>query len=139
VLADLGEAAAGVELRIVPTYSADELPGLLRDATAAVLPSYVEGFPLAVLELAAAGVPTVAYDVPGPRILLSQIDPRLLAPEGDVAEVARRIEMVLGMSETEDRALRARAMRVAAGYTWERIADEHLVAYANALERLRPR
>ena len=108
VVSDLAEAAdPGVDLRVVPAYSPDELPELLERATAAVLPSYVEAFGLAILELAAAGVPTVAYDVPGSRILLRQIDPRLLAPEGNVGELVARLNTVLQMSEADDRALRA--------------------------------
>jgi glycosyltransferase involved in cell wall biosynthesis len=139
VVADLGDAAAGVDLRVVPTYAAEQLPDLLRGATAAVMPSYVEGFPLGILELAAAGVPTVAYDVPGPRILLRQIDPRLLAPVGDVAQLTGRLATVLDTPEPEDRALRMRAMGVAAAYTWEQIADDHIAVYAEALDRVRSR
>ena len=41
------------------------------------------------------------------------------------------------MPETDKNALGARAMSVAAAYTWERIADEHLAVYTDALARLR--
>lgn len=139
VAADLGQEAKRVEVRVVPTYEAGELPDLLRHATAAVLPSYVEGFPLAILELAAAGVPTVAYDVPGPRIILRQIDPRLLVPEGDARQLAGRLGEILRLSEPEDQALRARAMHVASAYTWEQIADDHLTVYTDALYGVRSR
>lgn len=137
VLSDLGSIPEGVEICVVPLYAPDGLPALLQGATAAVLPSYVEGFPLAILELAAAGVPTVAYDVPGSRILLREIDPGLLAPEGDVSGLVARMQQVLGMDDATYEAVRRRAMQVAASYSWERIADEHLAIYSEALDRLR--
>jgi glycosyltransferase involved in cell wall biosynthesis len=137
VVSDLSPVPEGVELCVVPVFAPAGLPALLRDATAAVLPSYVEGFPLAILELAAAGVPTVAYDVPGPRIILRQIDPGLLAPEGDVYGLVARVEQLLGIDDATYEAVRRRAMEVAASYTWERIADQHLAIYSEALDRLR--
>jgi glycosyltransferase involved in cell wall biosynthesis len=137
VARDLGQIAREVELRVVPQFSPEELPGLLRGSAAAVLPSYVEGFGLVVLELAAAGVPTVAYDVPGARIVIGQVDPELLAPEGDVGGLVSRVERVIGLSEPAYTALRQRCMDVAGRYSWERIAAEHLEIYADALERVR--
>jgi glycosyltransferase involved in cell wall biosynthesis len=137
VARDLGPLAGAVDLRVVPEFSPDELPALLRGSAAAVLPSYVEGFCLAVLELAAAGVPTVGYDVPGPRIVMGQVDPGLLAPEGDVRGLVTRVESVIRLSEPAHAALRRRCIQVAARYAWERIAAEHLEIYADALERLR--
>jgi glycosyltransferase involved in cell wall biosynthesis len=137
VARDLGPIAGEVDLRVVPQFSPEELPGLLRGCAAAVLPSYVEGFGLVVLELAAAGVPTVAYDVPGTRILIRQVDSRLLAPEGDVRGLVSRVERVVRLSEPAYAALRRRGMDVAARYSWERIAAEHLQIYADALERVR--
>jgi glycosyltransferase involved in cell wall biosynthesis len=137
VARDLGPIAREVDLRVVPQFSPEELPGLLRGCAAAFLPSYVEGFGLVVLELAAAGVPTVAYDVPGTRILIGQVDPGLLAQEGDVGGLVSRVERVVRLSEPAYAALRRRCMDVAARYSWERIAAEHLEIYADALERVR--
>ena len=53
-------------VQCVPTYDPSELPRLLGDCAVGLFPSYVEGFGLAVLEQLAAGIPTIAYDVPGP-------------------------------------------------------------------------
>ena len=54
-------------VQCVPTYDPSELPKLLGDCAVGLFPSYVEGFGLAVLEQLAAGIPTMTYDVPGPR------------------------------------------------------------------------
>jgi glycosyltransferase involved in cell wall biosynthesis len=48
----------------------DDMPGLLRGADIAVLPSYHEGAPLFLLEAAATGLPLVATDIPGCRIMV---------------------------------------------------------------------
>ncbi len=57
-------------VQIVPSFDPDDLPELLSGATVGAFPSYMEGFGLAVLEMLAAGLPVVAYDVPGPREML---------------------------------------------------------------------
>ncbi|OLE96390.1 MAG: hypothetical protein AUG75_21115, partial [Cyanobacteria bacterium 13_1_20CM_4_61_6] len=69
VLRDLGLSATE-SIRCVSTYDPKELPELIGGCAAGVFPSYVEGFGLAILEQLAAGIPTVAYDVPGPRQIL---------------------------------------------------------------------
>ncbi len=52
-------------VEVVPTYDPAELPGLLADCAMGFFPSYLEGFAFAVLEMLAASLPVVAYDVPG--------------------------------------------------------------------------
>ena len=64
------------------TFREQELPALLGDCAVALFPSYIEGFGLAVLEQLAAGLPTISYDVPGPRQILESHRARLLTPVG---------------------------------------------------------
>lgn len=78
-------------VEVVPRYTPAELPGLLSDVTVGLLPSYIEGFPMAVLEMLAAGVPVVAYDVPGPRAMLRDWPVPLLVPPGATTEAAARL------------------------------------------------
>src|SRR5437868_12026243 len=70
-------------IEIVPEFQPDELPKLLADSTAGALPTYAEGFGLALLEQLAAGIPTVSYDAPGPRSILQSSLPDLLVPVGN--------------------------------------------------------
>ena len=63
-----------------PTFEEADLPSLLADCAVALFPSYVEGFGLAVLEQLAAGLPTIAYDVPGPRQILDSQRARCFSP-----------------------------------------------------------
>jgi glycosyltransferase involved in cell wall biosynthesis len=44
-----------------------DIPGLLSRTALLLFPSFREGFPKAVMEASAAGVPVVGYDVPGVR------------------------------------------------------------------------
>ena len=68
-------------IEVVPQFDPDDLPRLLSDGTVGAFPSYVEGFGMAVVEQLAAGLPTVAYDAPGPRDILANL-PRLLVAAG---------------------------------------------------------
>lgn len=93
-------------IQITPTYRHDELPDILANATVLMAPSYVEGFHLGVLESLAAGVPTVAYDAPGPRFMLSRLpERRLLIPLGDTGIFADRLVEILTMSDADYDAL----------------------------------
>jgi glycosyltransferase involved in cell wall biosynthesis len=132
VMADLG-ARASDGVKVVPYFESDDLPGMLSRATVGALPSYVEGFGLGVLEQLAAGVPTVAYDVPGPRETLRPLDPSLLTPRGDHAALAARLARVLRSTPEEYATLSRRGQDVARRFSWSRIADETLDAYGERL------
>src|SRR5207245_4567771 len=88
VLADLG-LPSGEGITVVPRYPAADLPSLLGPATVGALPSSIEGWGHGVLEQLAAGIPTIAYDVSGPRSMLGLLDRALLCPAGDVERFSR--------------------------------------------------
>lgn len=81
----------------------EDIPALWRQAAIAVLPSYREGLPKALLEAAACGRPLVATDVPGCRDVCRHEDTGLLVPARDPAALADAIERL-----ARDPALRAR-------------------------------
>ena len=92
-------------------------------------PSYLEGFPFAVLEMLAASLPVVAYDVPGPRMMLDRDD---LVAAGDADAMAGRIAALLrdplALIEAQ-REARRRAER----FRWEDIASSTASVYAERL------
>jgi glycosyltransferase involved in cell wall biosynthesis len=133
VRADLG-VGPDDRIIVVPSYKTDDLPGLLRGATIGAFPSYIEGFPFGVLELVAAGLPTVTYDVPGCRVLAQRIHSGWLVPAGDTAGLAMRLLELLGAGLIEYERLSAACGDTANEFTWPRIALETLAIYG---ERMR--
>jgi glycosyltransferase involved in cell wall biosynthesis len=129
VLHELGPRAAH-RVRVYPSFEPEMLPELMGACCAAAFPSYLEGFGFAVIEQLAAGLPVVAYDVPGPRDILAAIDPGLLVFPGDVAAFADRLLCELAGSGVSRQACIDRA----ADFRWSDIADRTLEAYAEWTE-----
>ncbi|HVS62085.1 MAG TPA: glycosyltransferase family 4 protein [Thermoanaerobaculia bacterium] len=118
-------------------FDPDALPALLAEASVGAFPSYLEGFGFAALEKLAAGLPTVAYDAPGPRDILASVADHGLVPAGNVAAFADTVcdHLTISPSEYERR---SRASRAAArAFQWDPIADQTLHQYSLALERAR--
>jgi glycosyltransferase involved in cell wall biosynthesis len=116
-----------------PKYEAKDLPSLLADCTLALFPSYIEGFGLAVLEQLAAGLPTIAYDVPGPRQILPA---ELLTPAGNPSAIALRALQILALPSTEYETLSINCSAVADRYRWRDIAAATIEHYRQARESL---
>ena len=132
VLKDLRLAnAEGV--RCVPTYEPAELPELLSSCAVGLFPSYIEGFGIAVLEQLAAGIPTVAYDVPGPRQILETDRAGFLVPPGDVRAMAERAIKILRMPPDDYARLSDQSRAMAQPFQWEQIAAGTIRQYREAL------
>jgi glycosyltransferase involved in cell wall biosynthesis len=80
-----------------------DVAALWRETAIAVLPSYREGLPKALLEAAAAGRPMVASDAPGCREIVRHGETGLLVPARDPAALADALALLAG-----DAALRRR-------------------------------
>ncbi len=135
ILAQLGLPAAP-QIECIPEFEPADLPALLRGATVALFPSYVEGFGIAVLEQLAAGLPTVAYDVPGPREILEAQRERLLSPVGEPGALAERALRVLRMDAAAYAAFSTECMALSARYRCADIAAETARRYAATIERI---
>lgn len=119
-------------VEILPRFDSEELPQLLSSVTVGAFPSYIEGFGFAVLEKLACGIPTVAYDVPGPREMLGAGD---RVPAGDLQQFSRRLVEVLQL-ETASYAQRSlNCVETARQFDWGRIAKDTLAVYRQFLER----
>jgi glycosyltransferase involved in cell wall biosynthesis len=133
VLEQLGLAGPCDFVQLVREYEPEELPGLLRDSTIGLFPSYVEGFGLGVLEQLASGIPTLAYDVPGPRHILKSIASTVLVPAGDTAALAARVVDLLQGDLPSYTRLREESMAIAAPYSWPEIAEKTIRVYRQPL------
>jgi|SRR5579862_1927225 len=122
---------SGVATRIVRPGYVDNgtVPALFRQAAVVAYPSFEEGFGLPALEGLACGAPVVT--TAGSALGEVVGDAAVLAPPDDPAGLADAISRVL-----DDTALRARLQAAgparAAQFTWDRCAEQHIEAYAQA-------
>jgi glycosyltransferase involved in cell wall biosynthesis len=115
-------------IEIIPRFAAGALPGLLSDCSVGVFPSYCEGFGFGVLEMLAAAIPVIAYDAPGPPMMLPE---QWLASPGDVRTVAGKVINLLNDVE-QLAAARQQAREMSRPFDWECIARETLREYSRA-------
>jgi glycosyltransferase involved in cell wall biosynthesis len=120
-------------LEIVPRYDPKDLPGLLTGVSVGVFPSRVESFGYGVLEMLAAAVPVIAYDAPGPHVMLP---PEFRVPIGAVGELADRTAALLNDPIRLLGARRAARER-SRGFAWEEIACRTADRYRAELTRPR--
>jgi glycosyltransferase involved in cell wall biosynthesis len=120
-------------IRIVPMFDREELPSLLSPCGVGLFPSYIEGFGLAVLEQLACGIPTVAYDVSGPRQILRSLAETLLVPVGDTGTMAGRALDILRLSPSEYGTLSTQCRSIAEQFRWDEIAADTIDHYRKAL------
>ena len=114
------------KMEVVLKFQPEELPQLLSACSVGVFPSYIEGMPFGVLEMLAASVPVIAYDAPGPPMLLPV---EHLVPRGDARAMSKKIvallEDSLGLA-----AARCSAKRMSRQFDWTRAAQETHNVYA---------
>jgi len=123
-------------VEILPQFNPDELPQLLADCTLGVFPSYIEGFGMAVVEQLAARLPTIAYDVPGPRDILHDL-PQLLVPAGDIDALSNSICEILGSDLPRYEELARRSEQIALEFSWPDIARNTIAEYRKYLNHVR--
>ena len=113
-------------IRLLGYVAEEDMPAVLRGASAVAYPSLEEGFGLPVLEALACGAPvvttsgTVMEEVAGGAALL--------APPGDVDGLAAAIEAAID-GGPDLRARRSRGLEVAQRHTWEASAAAHAEVY----------
>ncbi|MFB2896036.1 glycosyltransferase family 4 protein [Aerosakkonemataceae cyanobacterium BLCC-F50] len=135
VLGDLN-LTANEYIEIIPEFTSDRLPKLLSGATVGAFPSYIEGFGFAVLEKLACGLPTVAYDVPGPREMLGHFEENFMVVPGDREGFSNQIVKLLTLDESRYSQLSQRCVEVAQMFCWRKIAQDTLKVYIDFLEKL---
>jgi glycosyltransferase involved in cell wall biosynthesis len=127
------EMAPADFIEIVPQFDPDELPRFLSDCAVGAFPSYVEGFGMAVVEQLAAGLPTVAYDAPGPRDILRGDLAHLLVPPGDIQRFAEVLSGLLTSNFERYQQLSRQSLETAAKFSWPEIARDTAAEYRKHL------
>ena len=95
-----------------------------------IFPSRIEGFGFGVLEMLAAALPVVAYDAPGPPMMLS---PYYLVQPGDTVGISRKVVEILSNPSHLQSARQWAKMR-SADFPWKRAAQMTSDAYIEMID-----
>ncbi len=120
-------ALLGVSVHFPGFIAAEDQPALLSGAQAFVFPSRYEGFGLPPLEAMACGVPTIVADASSLPEVVG--DAALLFPAGNAEALASALRQLLGDAALQED-LRVRGPLRAAQFSWDRVARETRMVYA---------
>jgi glycosyltransferase involved in cell wall biosynthesis len=134
ILADYSEEL-WPQIEVRPKYGRDQLPELLRGHSLVVTATLKEGFPLGTLEAMACGLAAISAATPGPLQYVRDGENGLVVPQADGAAIEAALERLIADPGLLY-GLRQGAQETAQRYGWDRIADETLALYAEALGRL---
>ena len=124
----------GEDFVLLGTVDDAELPSWYAASDAFVFPSVKEGFGLVVLEALAASLPLVTSDLPVFREYLTDGTNALMAPVGDAGALADAMVRLIRDGDLRAQ-LAAAGPALAARYSWERSALEHVRVYRELVER----
>ena len=102
----------------------------------ALLPSYHEGMPMALLEAAACGRPIVTADVPGCNELVTDGESELLVPSHDWIRLADSIQLLAGSPEQRAKLGTAAHNKVCGEYRQEQVVSDTQDLYRRALNQI---
>lgn len=107
----------------------DDMPDLLRQSDVAVLPSYHEGFPRFLLEAGATGLPLVAADNAGCRMIVRDGVNGAVVPVADSARLAEEIKRLIADPGLRTRYGEASRRMALAEFSEQRIVEAHFDLY----------
>lgn len=107
---------------------------LFRNALGYVMPSLLEGLPLALLEGISYGMPVVVSDIePHLEVVGHSAPGQRVFKAGDLEDMAKKITELVDDPQTERQAAYELQQRVLDEYSWERITDKTEALYASLL------
>lgn len=118
-------------IEVVPKFDPKDLPELLMNSKLGIFPSHMESFGFGVLEMMAAGLPVVAYNVPGPNELLPS---SLLVERNDYHHMAKKIIQLL-KSESEYVQMAQTVKDRASKFNWHDVALETSKIYLENIDQ----
>jgi len=118
-------------IEVITTFRPEELPLLLSTCSVGIFPSYIEGFGFGVLEMLAASLPVIAYDSPGPPMMLP---PECLVTRGDVRSLGAKVAALL-KDTAQLSQMRVWAKQQSQKFSWADIARNTDAIYRDHLAR----
>lgn len=125
--------AAGLEGRVHLLGVRTDVAALLSAADVFLLPSRLEGFPNAVMEAMALGVPVVASDVGGIPDLVCHGEHGFLHSPDDTDDMAASVLRLLGDAPLRERLGAAGRQRILQDFTLKKLGDRVVQRYEEIL------
>lgn len=113
------------QIEVIPCFEPNDLPSLLSDCSLGIFPSYIEGFGFGVLEMLAASLPVIAYNSPGPPMMLPE---EYLVDRGDIGKMAEKVVTLLNDHKKLSSA-RIWAKQQSQQFCWQKIAKQTSAIY----------
>lgn len=105
------------------------LAEIIRGSGLFILPSNVEGLPLAMLEAMNEGIPVLASDIPPHKQLIGEEDAGLLFESGNVESCVRQLAWAIQHPEEMKEMAEAARLNIRDNYNWSNIVDKTLEVY----------
>ena len=118
------------KIEVISNFKPEELPDLLASCSVGIFPSYLEGFGIGVLEMLAASIPVIAYNAPGPPMMLES---EYLVSIGDTKGISDKAIDLLHDREKLS-AARLWARDRSQQFSWQQVAKVTNDTYLHHLE-----
>ncbi|MCJ8505906.1 glycosyltransferase family 4 protein [Kocuria flava] len=126
--------AADLAASLVGPEYGDQVKARLAEADIFVLPSYLEGQPIAILEAMASGLPVVGTAVGAvPDVIRDGVEGRIVEP-GDVSGLAAAMEQLILDRQIRGRMAAASRKRAEEFHSLDRLARRLVQVYSNVLD-----
>lgn len=119
-------------IQVIPRFSNEKLPELLKGHQIKLFPTLSEGFSVALTETMACGLAPVTTATAGPLEIVRDGENGLIIPPRDTEAIEQALERLINDREWLDQ-LRRNAYKTAQNYQWSRVARDNLQCYEKAL------
>lgn len=121
-------------ISVIPSFSHETLPELLKGHQIKLFPPLSEGFGKALVEAMACGLAPVTTATGGPLDIVSDGHDGVIIPLRDSKAIEQALEDLIA-NRFKLNQLRQNAYRTAQKYSWQRIAENRTSLYEKALEQ----
>jgi len=121
-------------IHVVPHYTQEALPGLLRGHAIKLLPSLSEGFGKAIVESMSCGLAPVTTNVAGPLEIVRDGHDGMVVPTHSSEAIEAAIKRLICDRPYLEQ-LRHNAYETAQNYSWREIAQARLKCYEDAIQK----